>query len=150
MGIDDYSLGCPEAQPSMKPRTRIAWTGPEVIKLRALYPRASWPELETALPRHSRKSISSQATKFKISRADRHVDRRHPLITTLRAKRRELRRPMVEIAADADIDRATLHHNENKRGHQLPRGETLERWANALGLALALVPLETTNQRKDP
>lgn len=124
-------------------RKRNAWTGPEVIKLRELYPSASWDEINAAMPRHGRSAIRSKAKWLKIAR-DPYAASRHPLIAILRARRRELNRPMVEVAAAAGVERTTLHHAENGRGHQLPHGTTLEPWAWALDFKLELVPLTPT------
>jgi len=43
------------------PRKNNHWTNKEIVLLEKLFASASWRELSTALPRHSRGSISATA-----------------------------------------------------------------------------------------
>lgn len=121
------------------------WTGPEVIKLKALYPAAPWSDVLAALPRHGRRAIQAYACSLKLKRENLRVTSRsysrHPLVQQLRDRRLALRLSIAEVAVDAGCDRSSLSRSENVWGSRLPSGAMLQGWAAALGLELVLVPI---------
>jgi hypothetical protein len=129
-------------------KIQVGWTGPELIKLRALFPTAPWAEVEAALPRHHRDSIKSRAHRLKLRRPllpDTFEGVRHPLIAQLVELRRSLGRSVADVAGQAGTDRCVIYRCETSR--RLPTGATLERWAKALDLAIKLIPVSEV--RKD-
>lgn len=119
----------------------VAWTNQEVAKLRALYSTASWEQIEAALPRHGRVQIRATAARWKLQRrVDPRRDVRHPWVKLLRERRLALGLSQGELAKRINVERTLIVHREGKRASGLPGAEMLQRWANALGFRLDLIP----------
>jgi transcriptional regulator with XRE-family HTH domain len=67
------------------------------------------------------------------------------IIDELRARRRALGLDLDEVARPCGVDEAKLRDWE--RGMELPSPDALERWAEALGFRLALLPIEAGARR---
>ena len=68
-----------------------------------------------------------------------------PIIDELRARRCALDLDLDEVGRRCGLDETELHDWE--RGADLPSSDALQRWAAALGLRLALLPIEAGAQR---
>jgi len=68
-----------------------------------------------------------------------------PIIDELRARRRALDLDLDEVGRRCGLDEAELRDWE--RGADLPSSDALQRWAAALGLRLALLPVEAGAHR---
>jgi DNA-binding transcriptional regulator YiaG len=110
-------------------------------RLAALYPCASWAEIESAFPHYSRETIYSYASRLGLVRTLRHRDtaRLDPLLATLVERRLALRMPPKALAHKLGVSQNVVYQWES--GHSTPKFPMLTKWAKALGLALKLEPL---------
>jgi DNA-binding transcriptional regulator YiaG len=119
--------------------SKIPWTGAERMKLRELYPKTPWPEIEAALPRHAKTAISKQANMLKLRRDSAGTVSRYALFRELRVIRR--RRGLTQVALGRVVGVHPVQIAKWERGETVPRMQNLIDWIEGLGYRLSLAPI---------
>lgn len=116
--------------------SRVSWLGSELALVRKLYPRAPWPEICAAIPRHAQSAIAKQANSMNLAR-DRATKRsRFAIIQELRSERQ--RRKIPQAALAQLIGSHTVQLANWERGQQMPRLRSFFDWVQALEFRLLL------------
>lgn len=121
------------------------WTSSELKLLKDLYPDAMKRQISLAIPSHPWCSIQEKAKALGISRFWRtHRARKRssiPVIGALRELRIRRRISATELAAKIGVDRDYLCKMELSVYN--PRFQNLINWCEALGVELAIQPIDT-------
>lgn len=132
---DSWRIGRPKGS-SYK-----AWTSHEILKLRSLYPRAPWEEINRSLPGRTKSSIVSTAQNLKIKRL--RVRKRvinpgtNRLVAHLIEQRFDQGRALAHLAQEAGLSKQGMENLES--GKVKPRMDTLIAWGESLGFELQWV-----------
>jgi|ERR1043166_3808654 DNA-binding XRE family transcriptional regulator len=122
-----------------RPYFFVNWTNSEERLLKEIYPTGIWEDIQTALPRHTKKAIVARASKLRLKK----IRAEPPSIALMKAltqRRIDLGMSQMEAAAIAGLWHSQLSRFEC--GASKPSVKSLLRLCEVLGVELCIRPLE--------
>lgn len=113
-----------------------AWTGAEIVRLRAIYRDNSRSRVEGELSRHSWPAICAKAQALGLTRPVKYLHPIDPIVDALVQKRKRLGVSQGAAAEAIGVYRATLSRYE--RGRRLPHLRELLKWCDLLQMRISI------------
>ena len=125
-----------------------AWTAKEDAALRQMYAFTAWPEILTAIPRHTKTAIGKRGNDLGIKRHPEANSRRKdidPLFVALRRAREGLGWTRVQMAK-----KLGYHHVQVARwelGDDVPPWRAIKIWAQTVGRVIVVEDITAGGER---